>query len=331
MNRDSVDEETKVPVLFLVFNRPDLTAKVFAEIRNARPSKLFIAADGPRAGRASEAEACAFTRKMTENVDWECEVHRLYRDKNLGCKQAVSSAISWFFEHVESGIILEDDCLPAPAFFDYASELLSRYSTHPSVGVISGFNPHPQTWESSSSYHFSQHPLIWGWATWRRVWQNYDPDLSNWSGKESDLSDVFNNRFLRQHFAHAFSEASSGVLDTWDVQLLHLCATTKLFTAIPSVNLIENIGFDARASHTKEYSGRLPLPRRSNLSFPLIHPDTVQVNHAFDRMVERMTWRVPNNSIDAAAIWIISKFRFLGGRLLRVLHLRPPPLIKQLD
>ena len=134
-------EPLKSPVLFLVFNRPDTTRRVLEAIRQAQPSQLFIAADGPREGKSGEAEKCADVRRIVnEGIDWDCEVKTLFRDKNLGCKVAVSRAIDWFFEHVEEGIILEDDCLPHPTFFRFCEELLNKYRDDERIGQISGDN-----------------------------------------------------------------------------------------------------------------------------------------------------------------------------------------------
>ena len=123
----------------MVFNRPDTTKQVFETIRKARPAQLFVAADGPRENRPDEAEKCAEVRRIVDNgIDWDCKVHRLYRDKNLGCKIACSSAIDWFFEHVDEGIILEDDTLPHPTFFQFCEELLKRYRDDERIMLISG-------------------------------------------------------------------------------------------------------------------------------------------------------------------------------------------------
>ena len=117
----------KTPVLFLFFNRPDTTTRVFSVIREAKPARLFLAADGARYEKEGERDLCRETRSTVEEmIDWPCEVHRLYREENLGCRVAVSSAIDWFFEHVEDGIILEDDTLPSSSFFRFAETMLER-------------------------------------------------------------------------------------------------------------------------------------------------------------------------------------------------------------
>src|SRR5690349_2048344 len=130
----------KSAILFLVFNRPETTARVFEAIRAAQPPRLYVAADGPRASRIGESERCDLTRRIASAVDWPCDITTLFRAANLGCKNAVSSAISWFFEHEEEGVILEDDCLPDPSFFRYCDELLAHYRDDTRIGLISGNN-----------------------------------------------------------------------------------------------------------------------------------------------------------------------------------------------
>ena len=128
----------KSAVLFVVFNRPDTTARVFETIRTAKPPRLYVAADGPRAGRAGEAVLCAKVRQLAMKVDWPCKLYTLFQDTNLGCKIGVSSAINWFFEHEEEGIVLEDDILAQPSFFEYCDEMLDRYRDDTKVSMISG-------------------------------------------------------------------------------------------------------------------------------------------------------------------------------------------------
>ncbi len=165
------------PVLFLIFNRPDTTTRVFEAIREARPSRLYVAADGPRADKEGEAQRCLETRKITEAVDWPCEVRRLYREENLGCKLAVSSAITWFFTHEEEGIILEDDCLPDQSFFPFCAAMLERYRDDGRIMMVLGTSLLPPGGGPDADYLFTQYFLIWGWATWRRAWEKYDIEM----------------------------------------------------------------------------------------------------------------------------------------------------------
>lgn len=150
------------PVLLLIFNRPNLTAQVMDQIRQAEPPRLFVGADGPRAGHPEDAERCEEAREVATRVDWDCEVHTLFRDENLGTKEAISSAITWFFAHVEAGIILEDDCVPANSFFQFSGSLLETYRHDDRIVMISGNNPLTPWRNKEQSYHFSNYGGIWG-------------------------------------------------------------------------------------------------------------------------------------------------------------------------
>ena len=155
-------------VLFIIFNRPETTQRVFDAIRLAKPTRLYIAADGPRENKTGEKELCEQARKIAQNVDWDCEVKTLFQKENLGCGKAVSHAISWFFENEDMGIILEDDCLPHQSFFKYCEELLEKYKNNDRIGIISGNNFQKKRKIGSFSYYFSDIVNIWGWATWAR-------------------------------------------------------------------------------------------------------------------------------------------------------------------
>jgi hypothetical protein len=157
-----MDSYLETPILFVIFNRPEVTRRVFAKIREVKPKFLYIAADGPRPGKIDEDKECEATRNIIHQIDWDCEVSTLFQENNLGCREAVSSAISWFFDNVEAGIILEDDCLPARSFFFFCQELLQLYKDEECVMMISGDNLCPEGAESKYSYYFSRYGQIWG-------------------------------------------------------------------------------------------------------------------------------------------------------------------------
>lgn len=304
------------PVLFTVFNRPDLTARVFESIREARPERLFVAADGPRQDRAGEAEACEATRRVTEQIDWPCSCERLYRSGNLGCRTAMSQAIDWFFERVEEGIILEDDCIPEPGFFQYCAEMLERYREDPRIALISGCNFQPE--ESGklpkASYYFSRYPHIWGWASWRRVWQSYDVALGKWTGDASSLSGVVESPLVRKHFAQMFDGVKTGKIDTWDFQLLFECLNSGRLAAIPWTNLVMNDGFDERATHTMSREGHV-IERSFPMNFPLLHPLEVTVDEGADRHTEREVFKIRRRSLRSRLVSRLRKLRnSLTGR-----------------
>ncbi len=208
------------PVLLIVFNRPETTLRVFQAIREARPAKLFVAADGPRESRPEEKERCSEARKIATAVDWPCDVHTLFRENNLGCKRAVSSAIDWFFEHNEEGVILEDDCLPHPSFFPFCEIMLERYRGVDRVRMVTGTNNTLGRFRRPRSYVLSKYFSIWGWATWRRAWRDNDITIQGWpefrrSGK---LDVLIGNKHMARFLTKMFDLCYEGKLDTWDYQ-----------------------------------------------------------------------------------------------------------------
>lgn len=250
-------------VLFLVFNRPDVTAQVFEAIRQAKPPRLYVAADGPRPNRPGEAERCAEVRRIATNVDWPCEVKTLFRESNLGCKRAVSDAITWFFENEPQGIILEDDCLPDPTFFRYCEDMLTRYQYDDRVMMVSGTN---LAWDidQKESHYFSRYPHIWGWASWRRVWTWYDVHMMDLQTLLSDSGFVesFRRYAEYEHWSRVLTSVRDGQVDTWDAQVVYLAFSRSQMTVYPSGNLISNIGFGADATHTlkaNSWLANLPL------------------------------------------------------------------------
>ena len=264
----------ETPVLFLIFNRPDTTKLVFEQIRKAAPKKLFIASDGPRAAVAGEKEKCEEARNIVNQIDWDCNVETLYREKNLGCGMAVSSAISWFFDRVTEGIILEDDCLPDLSFFFFCEELLQKYRTTDQVKLISGNNFQGGKIRGTGSYYFSHYPEIWGWASWRRVWKDYNFQLKN--AEETAASAPFKNAYRttaeRKYWLEKFRLTEAGDADTWDYQLTYMIIQKEGVAISPQVNLVKNIGLNPNATHAalKDSSKELDI---NAINFPLIHPE----------------------------------------------------------
>lgn len=279
------DWQLKTPVAFIIFNRPDTTERVFAEIAKVRPPKLLVVADGPRENRAGEAEKCAATRAIIDRVDWDCEVLTNYSDRNLGCKRRVSSGIDWVFEQVEEAVILEDDCLPDPTFFRYCQELLERYRHDQRIGMISGDNFQFGRLRNNDSYFFSKYTHIWGWASWRDRWVgSYDVTIAKWPRirDEGWLADMVGNTLEAAYWKMVFERVLRGEIDTWDYQWLFANWVEGRMSVLPAVNLISNIGFGQNATHTSWDSNRSNLAR-SPLRFPLIHPIGVFGNIKADR------------------------------------------------
>lgn len=239
-------------ILFIVFNRPNNTIKVFEKIRLAKPSKLYVAGDGPREGCKNEKEKIKSVREIIKKIDWPCEVKTLFREKNLGCKKAVSSAISWFFDYEEQGIILEDDCLPHLDFFHFCETLLFYYKENNQVTCITGNNFQNKKWRGDSSYYFSRYNHCWGWATWRRAWKFYQGDLSfwpKWKVSKSWLNQTF-DKVERKYWENIFNKVYKDEVDSWAYPWTASVWYNGGLTATPNVNLVSNIGFSEDASHT---------------------------------------------------------------------------------
>ena len=279
------------PVLFLIFNRPQTTAQVFAAIRLARPSKLYVAADGPRSGFGKEGEwaQCQLARQIATAVDWPCEVKTLFREHNLGCKLAVSSAIAWFFQAEEEGIILEDDVLPMPSFFPFCDELLARFRDDSSIGMIAGSNLISRYPQGGASYFAANVPLIWGWATWRRAWQYYDVTMQIWPEwrRNKLLNKIFHgDSIVVRYWTDALNRVWSGQLNTWDYQWLFTCWSQGMGSIIPAQNLTDNLGYGVGATHTANQKPAClveSIPK--DLTFPLQHPSQLKVNWTVDRFM----------------------------------------------
>lgn len=257
----------ETPLLFLIFNRPAPTARVFEVIRAQRPRQLFIAADGARDDRLGEAELVRQTRAIATHVDWACEVKTLFRDTNLGCGAAVSQAITWFFDHVEEGIILEDDCLPHPDFFPYCQTLLQRYRHEPRIATIAGTHFLPAELAYQHSHYVSKYFQMWGWATWRRTWQDYDFALSKLSEAEWQalLKRIHPIPAEAGYWNEIYKTLQTSTVDTWDFQMLFSCWRTGGHHVMPGRNLISNLGYGVDATHTNFASPMGNLP-----TFPLV-------------------------------------------------------------
>jgi len=287
----------KTAVLFLIFNRPDTTKQVFEAIRKAKPPRLYVAADGPRADKPSEAEKVEQVRRIATQVDWDCKVKTLFRDENLGSRVAVSSAIDWFFENEGEGIILEDDCLPHPTFFRFCEELLEKYRDDERVAMISGDNFQFGRKRTEYSYYFSCYTHTWGWATWRKAWQYYDKDMENWPFVRDNgyLYDILQDKRAVKYWARIFEKVYQGQIDTaWDYQWTFSCWVQNGLTVLPNVNLVSNIGFGGDATHTKDKdnaNSKIPV---FTLSFPLKHPNWMIRDKIADDYTQKINFNQPN-------------------------------------
>ena len=289
--------QCKSPVVLIFFNRPDTFEKVFEEVRKAKPSMLFLVQDGPR----SEKDIPGITacRSIAESVNWECEVIRDYSDVNLGCGVRPQSGITNALKQVEEVIILEDDCVPSQSFFRYCDELLEKYKNDSRVAYISGLN-HFEEWNcGESDYFFTKSGAIWGWATWRRAWDNYDYNVVGMNDEyileltKKQITNKFAAESRMKSWIKASQAASNGEkLSYWDAQWGFVKYSQNMLVAVPKKNLIHNIGVGATSTHAQnlvqtsyvKYKNFVFIPTYE-FEFPLKHPKCCVCDVDYDNLV----------------------------------------------
>ena len=275
-----------VAVLLLFFNRPESFGQVFAEVKKARPSKLFLYQDGPRGERdLAGIKAC---REIAEDIDWECEVHRMYQEKNVGCDPSEYISQKWAFSIVDKCIVLEDDDVPSQSFFPFCKEMLDRYEHDERIVMVAGFNTDEVTPNVPDDYFFTKVFSIWGWASWRRV-------VDQWDGQYSFLDDEYNMHQLRmmtkeRRFRDTMLRMCydhRALKKEYYESIFWACMMFNSGLAImPAKNLVNNLGVTSGGS--THYAGSLEtMPRRLRkmftmkryeLDFPLKHPRYVIEN-----------------------------------------------------
>lgn len=290
-----------VPVLLIFFTRPDTLTEVFKKVKEARPSKLFLACDGPRKG-TDDLEKINICKKIVEDIDWECEIHKNYASENMGCGERPKSAISWALSIVDRVIILEDDCVPNISFFSFAAELLEKYKDDERVGTISGLN-HFKDWDcNGNSYFFTKNGAIWGWATWRRVWEKYDYSVSQ-------INDPYTERLIYENlsgnkktkrskierFKETYKKIEAGEkISYWDFQFGFLKITSSYLQIVPAHNQITNIGVGFGSTHfsgvkqKKWEPGTLYFMPSETIEIPLRHPACIMCDISYTNKVDRV-------------------------------------------
>ena len=273
-------------VLFLVFNRPNTTKQVFRKISQIKPSKLYIACDGPRTEHEMERKKIEKVRQIVNKIDWPCNLKTLFRDKNLGCKKGVSSAISWFFSYEKQGIILEDDCVPHLDFFYFCENLLIYYSKDKRISAITGNNFQNGRLVGNASYYFSKYTHCWGWATWRRSWKNYDGEIKFWPHWKTLKSwkKIIPNKVEQKYWSDIFDHTKKKFNDSWAYPWIASVWYHNGFTVTPNVNLVSNIGFGKDASHTTIKNDYLSNLKKKRLA-AIIHPKLVKIDEEADDYV----------------------------------------------
>lgn len=279
-----------IPILLTAFNRPDLFRKNVNALVSYGVKKLYIAVDGPRSGYSEDRAGCEAVVGIVEQARLDgIQIELLRRSENLGCQLAMAGAISWFFGQVDCGIVIEDDCLADPAFIRFADELLKRYKDNASVMHISGSNFLDGKHAGKHSYYFSAVPHIWGWATWKRAWEQYDADIA--PDIVDRLDGYFDQKHDRERFRREFEHTAAGKLDSWGYRWIYSVWKNKGFCITPEVNLVTNIGFGEKATHTTREKSSLSALSLGQMNFPLSHPNSLEINKKADNALYKKHYR----------------------------------------
>jgi len=300
----------KSPILFITFTKEKETKLVFEKIREVKPSKLYIASDGARAEKQGEKEKIEILRNwLVANVDWNCEVRTKFNEQNMGCGRGVSSAISWFFENEEMGIILEDDCLPSLSFFYYCDELLNKYKDDTRIYHIAGNNPLTYT-KTPHSYYFARIQHCWGWASWRRAWEKYSFDIDKLDDfvKQKKINKIFTRSIYRKRWIKTFKRMERHEIDTWDYQWTYTIFNNGGICINPAKNLITNIGFGPEATHTFSTDTHFHNQERYEIS-DILHPKKVVVDKSRITLINETFFGIKRKNVITNLIKIIKKIK----------------------
>ena len=292
-------------VAIVFFNRDDSLRDVFARVREARPSQLFLIQDGARAARESDPQDMESCRKIFDDIDWECTVHKNFAEENMGCGRRVSSGISWVFEHTDRAIILEDDCIIEPTFIRFAAELLEKYKDDTRVTMISALN-HFEEWDCAPySYFFTHTGAIAAWATWKRVWDQFDFSVS-------DIENTYDQKLLTESFHHKYAararmavwksvneKAKAGEpIRYWGEQFGYLKYKLGGLCIVPSHSLSSNVGVNSKATFSGSGLEFMYKPMRQwffqktrPMEFPLVHPNVFQTDVDYDQLYYSTTYK----------------------------------------
>jgi|LauGreSBDMM110SN_4_FD.fasta_scaffold44576_1 hypothetical protein len=300
----------KTAVLFLVFNRPRLTLKSFEAIRKAKPLKFYVACDGPRPEKKGEETIVAEVQKIVNQIDWPCEVKKLFQPKNLGCSNGVANAITWFFEHEEQGIIIEDDNLVHPDFFYFCETLLNKYKDNLRISTISGDNFQNGNKRGEATYYFSKYFGCWGWATWKREWKFYDKKINFWPQWKlsKDWINKFPDKVERKYWENIFNIMYETDFDSWAYRFLASIMHRGKLNIFPNVNLVSNIGFGEDATHTKKADNQESNIPTQSLG-KIIHPKLIEINYDADKY--HFEWSFGGRNLQFPRSWAIMPKRIL--------------------
>ena len=294
----------KIPVVVIIFNRPDKAKKLYESLSNYKPNKLFIISDGPRIHVLDDKEKIKKTREIFKHIDWNCEVLFNESETNLGCRDRIISGLNWVFHKVEKAIILEDDCIPSKEFFSFMEEMLERYQSNIKIGSICGANLSSENTKVNESYFFSKYQNCWGWGTWRDRWQKLDSNLDNLDKiKKRKFLKFYLGSFRAYFYWHwKLNKVKNRKMDSWAYIWTFSGFINEYLHAIPKKSLIENIGFDDSATNTKKLKYNIKGASNSNFEFPIIHPSKILANNFYDQYVED---KIYSKSLKNRLIWFL--------------------------
>ena len=297
----------KIPVVVIIFNRPDKAKKLYKSLGNYKPDKLFIISDGPRIHVLKDKEKVKKTREIFKNIDWKCKVLINYSDKNLGSRDRIVSGLNWVFQKVEKAIILEDDCIPSKEFFPFMEKMLDRYRANLKIGSVCGSNFFNFKTKYKENYFFSKYQHCWGWATWKNRWQKFDGNLKT-------LDKIKKNKFLKSYLGSykaylywhwILDRVKNGKMNSWAYTWAYTGFINKYLHVHPKKNLIKYIGYDNSATNTKNKPKyNLKITNNSKFRFPSTHPSKILVNNIYDRYCED---EIFSKSLKNRLYWFLKK------------------------
>ncbi|WP_269523425.1 hypothetical protein [Coraliomargarita parva] len=309
MSHGETHQGLSAPVLLIHFNRPDLTRRQIEILARFSPPRVWVLTDGPRAGHPTDADRVAAVRSQFESLPWECELTTIHREHNLGVRANISDGITRFLDACEAGIILEDDCLPTGSFLRFADEMLVRYREDERIYAVSGYTGKDNGLGIHESYTFSDYFSCWGWATWRRAWVNYDPDMHgflnplHWGQIHRR---VFPGLRQRAYWGFILGRVSRGTTDSWAYRYQLSIWLQRGLAIFPNRNLVSNVGFGEDATNTAGLSGT----ESQELAFPLKHPEQVEASPQLNKWIED-NWH--SKSPGMRFRWLLRKLRLVEG------------------
>ncbi len=306
----------EIPIVLIVYNRPDFTEKALKAIALSKPSQVLVISDGPRPNVPRDEELVWQVREVCKQTNWSFPVLLNAAESNMGLRKRIISGLDWVFSLHEAAIILEDDCAPHPTFFSFVDTVLRHHASSEEVGIVSGNNFCGPVWKSPYSYGFSATPRIWGWGTWARVWEGFSRQDSiqfSWTSRERDqILRLIPGRVRRRAMKSMMSSGEN--LDAWSLAFSVYLLQKGLLSIYPRKNLAENIGFGERSTHTKFESFTAQIPAEP-LPLPILHPPGVGldewIEHAESKEHTRqlLTYPLLHPFDVAARLWRYVKLR----------------------